>query len=75
MELISKYQQKNNEEFNKFIEKLKKIYMKLDKKSSVNDPKIISGFNKMNNLTNNRIYHYIYTAIILNHKLFRKHNM
>jgi hypothetical protein len=73
--LISKYQKQNNEEFNKFIEKLKNIYMKLDKKSSVDDPKIISGFNKMNNLTNDRLYHYIYTAIILNHKLFRKHNM
>jgi hypothetical protein len=61
------YMKKNSIEFDKFINKLSEIYAKLEKKSN---GKINSGFNKINKLTNERIYHYIYTAILLNAELF-----
>jgi hypothetical protein len=73
--LIKNYQQQNVEEFNKFIDKLKKIYIKVENDKEENDKKIMSGYNKINKLTNDRIYHYIYTAIVLNNKLFTKHKI
>ena len=69
------HHKKNIVEFNKFIDKLKILYKQLKTISNKNNNKIMSGVDKINKLTNDRIYHYIYTAIILNNKLLSKHKI
>ncbi len=73
------YMEKNIDEFNKFIRKLSNIYKKLEKERTVKissrstkkkTDKINQSFDKINQLTNERIYHYIYTGIVRNAELF-----
>jgi hypothetical protein len=70
--LIEKNNEKNEKEFNKVINKINFVFNDYKNNKNKYDKIIQNTYNKVINLTNERIYSYIYKGILENSKIIKK---
>lgn len=66
--IIKKKNKLHKEEFNKFVTKLNKVYINLEKNPEKYKKMAKKAKNKVNKMSNERLYQYIYKGILLNSK-------